>query len=158
MKDTSHREFFSILNNVDGALGNDRGVLLLVGPARDLRLLEAACFDRDQTWNSVVTARYTLAASAPEDVFGTLARKLIAEVSRWPSSIDNAYGTLHEFGPERLHQFPDPVTGWRDLDESGCQSMTVFSHHVMVLLGISSLHTPGSDVSLVCSTNLTKVL
>ncbi|MDJ0816724.1 MAG: P-loop NTPase fold protein [Desulfobacterales bacterium] len=114
LKDKPYNEFLSILNNVDEKLSKDQGVLLLVGPARDLRLLEEACFDSDQTWNSVITARYTLIPSAPENVFGTLASSLIADVSRWPSTDDN-YGTLREFGSERLQKFRRYPVTWEQL-------------------------------------------
>ncbi|MBE9472627.1 MAG: hypothetical protein IMY75_11030 [Chloroflexi bacterium] len=111
MKDTSNQKFLSILNNVDGALGKDRGVLLLVNTTRDLRPLEEACFAPDQSWNSVVTARYTLSASAPEDVFGTLARSLVTDVSNWSGSgSTDLSGTLREFASEQLKQFTDPIT------------------------------------------------
>jgi hypothetical protein len=111
MKDTSNQKFLSILNNVNGASGKDRGVLLLVSSTRDLRPLEEACFAPDQSWNSVVTARYTLSASAPEDVFGTLARSLVTDVSNWSGSgSPDLSGTLREFASEQLKQFTDPIT------------------------------------------------
>jgi Cdc6-like AAA superfamily ATPase len=76
----ARKEFISILNNKDKELGSERGVLLLVGPERDLGILEQACFDTEQTWNTCITARYALKAAAPEMVFGTLLQQLIADV------------------------------------------------------------------------------
>lgn len=73
-------EFISILNNKEKELGQERGILLLVGPARDLGILEQACFDPDQTWNKCITARYTLKAAAPAQVFGTLVQHLINDI------------------------------------------------------------------------------
>lgn len=73
-------EFISILNNKEKELGKERGVLLLVGPARDLSILEQACFDSEQTWNTCITARYTLKAALPKLVFGTLLHQLVSDV------------------------------------------------------------------------------
>jgi hypothetical protein len=78
----SRKEFISILNNKEKELGSERGVLLLVGPGRDLGILEQACFYPDQKWNenNCITARYTLKASAPEMVFGTFVQYLVSDV------------------------------------------------------------------------------
>ncbi len=103
------QKFLSLLNNEDAVLDKTRGVLLLVGPTRNLQPLEDACFSPEQSWNSVVTARYTLAASSPEAVFGTLARQLVTDLCREPSSHDDSRGALREFRSEQASMFPNFV-------------------------------------------------
>jgi len=105
MNDAPHLEFLSILNNEDKALGKDRGILMLVGPTRDVRPLEEACFSDEQHYNSVVTALCTLGASAPENVFGTLTRLLVNKVSLWPTSSKEIPVRLRQFEPDRLEGF-----------------------------------------------------
>lgn len=100
-----HEEFIEILNNREGALlGKDQGVLLLVSPARGLHTLEEACF-ANQEYNSVITARYTLEASEPGTIFGTLLRKLVADVNGSVSSRNDVCGELRQFEPKDLEKF-----------------------------------------------------
>jgi len=73
--------FVSILNNKKDELGGKKlGVLLLVGPERDLTSLEEACYASYQTHNGCLAARYTLKAAEPEMVFGTFLQTLIGDV------------------------------------------------------------------------------
>ena len=52
-------QFISILNNKDKEPGKKRGVLLLIGPAQDLSILEQACFDSEQTSGILVSRHAT---------------------------------------------------------------------------------------------------
>ena len=101
MEENAKGEFLSVLNNQDGELGKTRGILVLVGPALDLKPLEEACegcLARDEHLSTLGTSLIPLHRSRTIILLAQSFRNnLEEEAGKWLSSFTFHSKTTKKF-------------------------------------------------------------